>query len=292
MKKLFSYAVCSICFIFIQTGTVYPEALPDLNTVPVGLVTPDVISGDPAPGKRVRQTLPEYTGTGVYYTLYLPANWEPGKQYPVIVEYAGNKYTSKYGDVSAGTVEGSNLGYGISGGKDYIWVCMPFVNTEEKKNQTYWWGDVDATVDYCIKAVAQVCDEYGGDSSAVILTGFSRGAIACNYIGLHNDEIAGIWRAFIAYSHYDGVREWDYPGGDRASAVERLQRLNGRPVFVCQEGSIDDTREYVEQNGVGSSFTFMAIPYRNHNDTWVLRDIPELKRLRRWLEHVIENRTD
>jgi len=44
----------------------------------------------------------------------------------VIVEYAGNgNYANKYGDVSSGEVEGSKLGYGISGGTGFIWICMP-----------------------------------------------------------------------------------------------------------------------------------------------------------------------
>ena len=291
MKLLYSYITYIFFFFLIVGEMVMSEELPDLSTVPADVETPPVSTGNPAPGKRVKQTIPEYHGTEVYYTLYLPSNWEQGKQFPVIVEYAGNKYTSKYGDVSPGTVEGSNLGYGISGGKDYIWVCMPFVNTLDKKNQLFWWGDVNATVDYCKKAVKQVCEEYCGDPSAVILTGFSRGAIACNYIGLHDDEIASIWLAFIAYSHYDGVLEWNYPEGDRTSAIKRLKRLKGRPTFICQETTVEAIQKYLEKTGVSSSFTFQVIPFRNHNDSWVLHDIPEREKLRNWLRKVIKNHT-
>jgi predicted esterase len=112
----------------------------------------------------------------------------------------------------------------------------------EKRNQLTWWGDVEATVWYAQKTVGRVCEEYGGDAGAVILAGFSRGAIACNYIGLHDDEIGRLWRAFIPYSHYDGVIAWQYPGSDRASALVRLRRLKGRPVFVCHEESIEATK--------------------------------------------------
>jgi hypothetical protein len=63
-------------------------------------------------------------------------DWKPGRRYPVIVEYAGNgNYANKYGDVSTGEVEGSKLGYGISGGNGFIWICLPYVNTLENKNQ-------------------------------------------------------------------------------------------------------------------------------------------------------------
>jgi hypothetical protein len=33
-------------------------------------------------------------------------------------------------------------------------------------------------------------ENFGGDASAVVLTGFSRGAIACGYLGMHDDETA------------------------------------------------------------------------------------------------------
>lgn len=93
------------------------------------LKTPSMESGSPAPGRRVKMVAPAYRGTDVYHTLYLPTDWKKGQKYPVIIEYAGNKYKT-----SKGTVEGSNLGYGISGGKGAIWVCMPFVDKENQKN--------------------------------------------------------------------------------------------------------------------------------------------------------------
>ena len=67
---------------------------------------------------------------------------------------------------------------------------MPFVDLKTEKNAATWWGDVAATVDYCKETVRSICDDYGGDSSAVFIAGFARGSIACNYIGLHDDEIA------------------------------------------------------------------------------------------------------
>ncbi len=262
--------------------------LPDLSTVPVDLATPPMTTGAPEPGKRVRQTIAGYEGTAVHHALYLPTDWREGRKYPVIVEYAGNgNYKNRYGDVSLGTVDGSNLGYGMSGGQGFIWVCMPYVNKAEGRNQITWWGDVEATVDYCKRTVRDVCARHGGDPDAVILCGFSRGAIACNFIGLHDDEIAGLWRGFVAYSHYDGVRTWPYEGSDRESALVRLRRLNGRPVFVCHEGSVEATRAYVKASGVKAPFTFVPIPFRNHNDTWTLRDIPERRRLREWLKDTL-----
>ncbi len=262
-----------------------------LNDLPADLTTPALSEGEPTAGKRVRQVWPEWRGTGVHHALYLPADWAPGRTHPVIVEYAGNgDYRNGLGDVSNGTVEGSNLGYGISGGSGFIWACLPYVDPVGKRNATQWWGDVEATVDYCRQSVARICTQYGGDASAVFLAGFSRGAIACNFIGLHDDTIARLWVGFIAHSQYDGVIEsWPYAGADRASALGRLQRLNGRPVFISHEGSASPTRRYLESTGIRAPFTYLDLPYPNHTDAWVLRDLPERQRLRDWVRAVNES---
>lgn len=262
--------------------------LPDLRSVAPDLTVPPVTAGAPAAGARVQQSLPGYAGTAIHHVLYLPADWKPCARYPVLVEYAGNGgYSNKYGDVSTGLPEGSRLGYGISGGTNFIWLCLPYVDAQEKKIATQWWGDVDATLAYCQQAVHLVCDRYGGDPSAIILCGFSRGAIACGYLGLHDDEVAKLWRAFIPYSHYDGVLTWKYPASDAASALARLQRLRGRPTFVCQEGSVEATKKYIAASGVQAPFTFQAVPFRNHNDAWTLRDSPARQALRAWLHDVL-----
>jgi len=264
----------------------------NMNQLPADLKTPALTEGEPAPGKRVRQVWPEWVGTGVYHALYLPMDWAPGRTYPVIVEYAGNgDYRSAFGDVSNGTVEGSNLGYGISGGRGFIWVCLPFVDAARKQNATHWWGDPDATAAYCRQSAERICTQFGGDAKAVFLAGFSRGAIACNYIGLRDDATARLWVGFIAHSHYDGVIEtWPYSGADRASALARLQRLNGRPVFISDAQSVDQTRLYLEATGVRAPFTYQVLPWPNHSDAWVLRDVPERQKLREWVRSVLASR--
>jgi hypothetical protein len=277
--------------------------LPDIRSVPQDLVAPRMTQGVPAPGARVRQVIAPYRGTAVYHALYLPADWKSvywlsadrqpagqpaSRRYSVIVEYAGNgPYGNAYGDTCTGRVEDCNLGYGISAGQSFIWACLPYVSQDGQRNQLQWWGDVQATVDYCRAAVAEICGTYGGDPSAVLLAGFSRGAIACNYIGLHDDQIAGLWRAFIAHSHYDGVHSWPYAGSDRRSAMERLQRLRGRPQFISHEGSVHDTQKYLTEAHADGVFTLQPLPYRNHTDTWVLRDIPEREALREWVQNIL-----
>jgi hypothetical protein len=263
---------------------------PDISTVPRDLATPAMTAGQPAPCRRVRVTPPEYKGTEVHHSLYLPTDWRRGRTYPVIVEYAGNgPYRNRFGDTCTGRPEDCNLGYGLSGGKGFIWVCLPYIAKGGKRNQLKWWGDVAATVRYCETVVPRVCEAYGGDPSKVLLAGFSRGSIAANFIGLHDDEIASLWRGFICHSHYDGVRKWGYAGSDRRAAAERLARLGGRPQFISHEVSVEETRGYLQKAGAKGNFTFRAIPYRNHTDSWVLRDIPERVAVRKWLGEVLKS---
>ena len=281
------HPIISLTALLLASLTTGAE-LPDLRSVPADLTVPTLQFGPPAAGARVKQSLAEYAGTQVYHVLYLPTDWRPGARLPVIVEYAGNGgYSNSFGDVSLGVPEGSKLGFGISAGQGFVWICLPYVNVGRTNICTRWWGDVEATLDYCKKAVRLVCDQYGGDASAVILTGFSRGAIGCGYLGLHDDEIAKLWRAFVPYSHYDGVTPWPYPASDAASAIVRLKRLNGRPSFICHEVTVEPTRQFVATSGVTAPFIFQTVPFRNHNDEWILRASPTRTALRTWLKEVL-----
>jgi hypothetical protein len=248
-----------------------------LENIPPDLVTPTAKAGDPAPGKRVVLVSEKYEETGVHHLLYLPVDWVKEKKYPVIVEYPGNRWKNGSGDVDS-----CNLGYGISGGKGVIWLSMPFVDKEKGRNATSWWGDVGATVDYCKQVVPKTCEAFGGDPSKVFIAGFSRGAIACNFIGLHDDRIASLWRGFICHSHYDGARKWGYDGDSREAAAIRLERLGDRPQFISYEKPLEGTKGYLREAMPDGNFTFQALPFAEHTDVWVLRDVPERKALREW----------
>jgi hypothetical protein len=264
-------------------------------------------------GQRFKETIESFAKTKAYHVTYLPTDWklESKKKLPVIVEFAGNgPYKNKYGDVCSGRVEDCKLGFGISGGEGYIWVCLPFLNGKGTANVSSWWGDPPdydpaRTIEYCKKALSMICEKWGGDPNKVLLVGFSRGAIACNYIGLHDDEIAKLWSGFVAFSHYDGViKSWPYSNDDRKSATTRLKRLGGRPQFICAEGggSVDATRKYLESTGAKDDFTFRTIgstlkvagieafrAFRNHNDAWILRPSDTRKELRKWVARVMDS---
>ncbi len=263
------------------------EELPDIHRLAPDLAVPAVEAGAPAAGRRVLQTTRGWPGPALHHTLYLPRNWRAGARFPVFVEYPGNGgFRDRFGDVSNGLVEQCRMGYGLSGGVDYIWLSMPFVGVTEggRANRAIWWGDADETAAYCVDTIHEICRDLGGDARAVIFCGFSRGSIAANYIGLRNDTIAPLWRAFICHSHYDGVETaWPYADADSFSALVRLQRLRGRPQFISQEVTTAATQLYLEAADLPGDFTFCALPFRNHTDLWTVCDCPARRQARGWL---------
>ena len=288
-----------VCFgrsVYAQVE-IYPPS--DIRSVAQDLVPPPMVNGLAAAGTRVREAHPDYLDTEVYHATYLPTDWRTGGKYPVIVEWAGNgPYRSPFGDVSTGLVEGSQLGFGISRGQKFIWVCLPYLNNTGTKNVTRWWGnptsyDPRPTVEYCKQTVKWICETYGGDADRVLLVGFSRGAIACNYLGLYDDQIAQLWKAMIPYSHYDGVRKWSFPQSDQASALRRLKRLNNTPQLICHEdngrSALSETQLYIERTAVPGNFTFMSTGFRNHNDAWILRPSPARNQLHAWVRRNVLN---
>lgn len=260
------------------------------------LDTPPMTDQEPGPGRRVRQTAPEYRGTDVHHALYLPVDWQPGGRYPVLVEYTGN-YFPACG--STGKVEGANLGYGLTGGRRFIWVAMPYVEKGGRENAVTWWGDIQATIAYCKVNLPRICAQFGGDPDNAFICGFSRGAIGVSYIGLADGEIAALWKGFITHDHFDGQREWPYPGSDRASALLRLARLGGRPVLVCGGGGTQGVREYLAAHLDLSRFTFLDVPVTRlfhipegkvihpHTDSWMCKESDCRRLARQWLDAVL-----
>jgi len=251
----------------------------DLKKIAFDLTPPPITEGEPAAGRRVLQSLPEYRGTDVRHTLFLPNDWQPGRKFPVIVEYSGNGRTVASGQAC--------LGYGASGGHGFIWMCLPFVTENRRQDTATWWGDVSATVRYCQDAVALVCTQWGGDHRAVFLAGFSRGAIACHVIGLHDDATASLWRGMICHSHYDDGR---WKGTDHPSAASRLARLGQIPQFISNERPVVEKEriaEYLSAAKPDGAFTFVTLPFTDHTEDWILRDLPARAQLRDWLQRVL-----
>jgi hypothetical protein len=271
------------------------EPAPDLAGVPADLRVPGLGKGPPGAGKRVRFAL---FADSPPVVLYLPTDWAPGRKFAVIVELAGNgNYRNAFGDIGTGLPEDCRLGYGLSGGEGFIWVCLPFLNDAGTEVAVTWWGDApnhraESTVAFAKRAVPALCERFSGDPGRVILCGFSRGAIAANAIGLHDDSIAGLWRGFVCSSHYDGVHGgWPFEGADAPSARRRLARLKGRPQLICHESdpgklNLEATRRYLDATGIAGDFTYLETGYRNHSDAWILRPSAARLAAREWLLRV------
>jgi len=267
----------------------------DGGTVP-DLITPVMTNEAPAAGRRVRQVAPEYVGTDVYHALYLPVDWKPGGNYPVIIEYTGNKFPPGRG---SGEVKDANLGYGLSGGRGFIWVVMPCVEKGRKMNAVTWWGDLQATVDYCKTNLPRICHQFGGDPDNVFICGFSRGAIGASYIGLADDEIASLWKGMFTHEHFDGQKKWPYPGSDRASALKRLARLKGREVLICGQHASKVRDDFLKDHLDLARFSFLDVPTSRifripegkvihpHTDLWMHRESPYRRQARAWLRTVL-----
>jgi hypothetical protein len=283
MKTFAAMLVCLGLFVAVPESSYAVDG----NAISKDLVTPEMSEQEPAAGRRVRQVAPEYVGTGVYHALYLPINWVAGEKYSVIVEYTGNKFPACG---STGEVKDANLGYGLTGGKDFIWVSMPYIEKGGKENAVTWWGDKQATVDYCKKNLPRICEQFGGDPKSIFICGFSRGAIGASYIGLADDEIAAFWKGMITHDHFDGDRKWNYPDCDRMSALTRLARLKGRPVLACGEGI-----EFLHDHPDLVKVTFLLPPIAQlfkipdgkvihpHTDLWMHRESEYRDLARQWL---------
>lgn len=286
MSRLVLLIIC------LATAAPGPAAEANLNRVAADLTVPVLTPGAPAAARRVRATTAAWANTTVYHTLYLPLEWtSTTRNLPVIVEYAGNGgYRNALGDTSDGTVDGAMLGYGLSAGRGFIWVVLPFIERVggEIRNATKWWGDITETKRYCIATVREVCRRYGGDPTRVVLAGFSRGAIACNYVGLHDDEIASLWCGLVAHSHYEG--EFKHPAPDAGAWVERLRRLGTRPIFVSHELSVQKIKTAIAGSGVAVEVTYADLPFPNHSARWTLCDLPLRQQARAWLAATVRPR--
>lgn len=239
------------------------------------LEPPPIEEGVPGPGRRVRRRLSSDAGTGIQHLLYLPVDWRPGGRYPVVVEYPGNIHFVP-GCYSTGLPDQCAIGFGMSRGAGTIWLSMPFVDRGRSAIAENGWGDPDDTADYCVDVVEDVCARFGGDRDRLVLTGFSRGAIACGYIGLRNESIAALWRGFHVCQHYDGD---GWGAADMAGAVERARRFRGRSVFHTDNPE-ERVRPVTEALGVPS--IFVASGLGGHATAMFLDDRPSTVSLRRW----------
>ena len=244
------------------------------------LIMPKITEGFPAAGHCVRYRLNGDENNSIYCLVYLPVNWKQGITFPVIVEYPGNIYFTK-ACYSTGLPDQCVIGYGMSKGKGAIWLSLPFVDRKTGAIVENGWGDPDATADYAVSLVEEICARFGGERRNVILTGFSRGAIACGYIGLRNDRIAPLWKGFHACQHYDGDG-WN--GATMKGAMERAQRFAGKAVFQT-----DNSAEIFQtiMDEMKAKITYVKSGLGFHSSAMYLDDRPSTQQLRGWFNALV-----
>lgn len=246
------------------------------------LNVPDMVEGVPVAGRRVRYQLAADAGNDIYCALYLPTDWQSGNRYPVIAEMPGNYYYTPSACWSPGRPEQCAIGYGTSSGTNAIWVSLPFVDRTAGTIAENGFGSNDGaeTVTYVMDVIGDICQNLGGDTNNLVFSGFSRGAIACGYIGLANDEISKLWKGFIACQHYDGS-SWNQ--SNMAGAIERAPRFQGEAIFQVDNAAkaanyeqlMDYTDPSVEWTWVSSGLDF-------HSTAMFLDDRAMMVQLRQW----------
>lgn len=248
---------------------------------PLGRIdVPTVEDSAPAPGKRVRYRPSGEEKSSIYSVLNLPEDWQPGRKYPMIVEFPGNIFFTPF-CYSTGLPDQCVIGYGMTQGKGAICLGMPFVNRAIGKVVENGWGHADDTTDYVLRTVAEVCEKFGGDRGNIVLTGFSRGAIACGYIGLRNDEIASLWKGFHACQHYDGGG-WN--GATLQGAFKRAARFKGQSVFQT-DNSRDPYQSVME--AMQTKVTWAQSGLGAHSTAMFLDDRPSTRQLREWFWQLV-----
>jgi hypothetical protein len=251
-------------------------------TRPAGrLDVPTVEDGPPAPGRRVRYR-PLKVGPGIETPpaafLSLPSDWQPGGSHPVVVEYPGNIFFTP-ACYSTGRPEQCVIGYGMTRGRGAIWISLPFVDASGHVAENGW-GDPDRTAEFCVATVEDVCERFSGDRERLVLTGFSRGAIACGFIGLRNDRIAALWKGLHCCQHYDGDG-WN--GATLDGAIERASRFRGTSVFHT-DNSADKVKPVTDALRV--PVTFVSSGLGAHSCAMFLDDRESTRRLRDWFTHL------
>ena len=89
--------------------------------------------------------------------------------------------------------------------------------------------NITPTITYLHSALNQAFELYNGDPARVVVTGWSRGAIATGALGLYDDATSALFKAFVPYSHLDGDCGW--VDQKQPALGQRWDRLAGRPML-------------------------------------------------------------
>ncbi|AQQ72497.1 hypothetical protein SMSP2_02883 [Limihaloglobus sulfuriphilus] len=278
-----------------QVDESYFDKRPDTKEYRQFLHLPPMVNKKPAAGCNVKYQFEEFSGTGVYHSVFLPSNWQPGGKYPVIMDIPGNPFEHYWGDISSGRPESSPIGYGVSNGKA-ICIGLPCISPDGNSHVRAL-GDVKQTVAYMKKVAVWVSREMGGDPARMILTGYSRGGQGTAFLGRYDDEIADIW---LGWLHYDGfdmplephvhMRKYSYNVTEDdyrvdGNIIKRFARIKGRSTFIVNSGYVNLFEAYNKKYGFPCEHVLTGS--RNHNPDWSLMETETLKQARQWYSRTL-----
>ncbi len=233
---------------------------------------PTMVEGTPAKGKVTKRNITGWNNN-VYYTIYLPSNYSAtGTKNPVIFDLPPNEY-----ETYNGKPECEYLGYGLGYGSDFIVVVAPFLNADGSNLATTYWGagtlagDYTKTLEFWQAILTDIETNFNSDPDRVILTGFSRGAVACSYLGCSTYEWASKFCAFMPFSHHDGGSLTPF------AAYQRLMRMQPMKTAIMY-GGVTDSGRANSLIGVGIcneleiDYTAFEIADSGHDIAWCLRE--------------------
>lgn len=234
------------------------------------LTSPEIETGLPRPGHRVRVSIEDYPDAN--YDIYLPYNFTNTGKWPVIFEIPCAD------DAHDATV----IGFGISEGKDYIWVSVPYIDHDGKIESGAWTLEPSYTEKFWLAVLKDLKNKYPIDDRKIIIAGFSLGGAGVSGFGNWSSEISSKWAAYFSQSHFDGCC-LNFPG----NSDERINRIDKRKVLVCA-GERDTAKTcsknaYTKLVSKGVPATYIEIVNWDHFPDWTLTNSQSAQQARNWL---------
>jgi hypothetical protein len=165
------------------------------------LILPTITNNPPSAGVRAKVKLPG-DNTGKFFVLYLPINYDEVHRWPMFVEWPGSGCSPDYCDDDG--ISTPNMGYALSGGSDWIFLVLPYINANNSDIDSFYWNapavagnsDPVTTIAYAKLVLAYVKSTYFVDTLRMISSGHSRGSVGAALIGNYDDVIASTWAGY------------------------------------------------------------------------------------------------
>lgn len=194
------------------------------------------------------------------YQVYLPANYDPGMRWPVILFLHGAGERGQ--DGLAPTHVG--LGRAIR----FDWESWPAIVVFPQVPAGESWQGTSA--DVAIAALDKTLNEYSTDPNRQYLTGLSLGGNGTWYLGYHHTERFAALVAVCGFVDLDG-RFPNFLGSSANSFAALAEDLVNKPVWIVHGDAdvvvpVEQSRNMAEAlKAVGAEVHYSELPGINHN---------------------------